>query len=120
MNTEKLVCLSTSDQTTINNSFPFSTNILWNNIATVIGSLIMVFNEVPIMIIFLIVFVLMIKRIERKYREYSEGLVLAAKDQEVRLMKAVNNIEQGALYVRIFGQAEKYYEIFQSELASDI
>lgn len=44
MNTEKLVCLSTSDQTTINQTFPFSTNILWNNIATVIGSLIIVFN----------------------------------------------------------------------------
>lgn len=120
MNTEKLVCLSTSDQTTLNNIFPFNTNILWNNIATVIGSLIMVFHEVPIMILFLAVFALMIRKLEKQYREYSESLVLAAKDQEVRLMKSVNNIEQGALYLRVYGRDDKFYNIFQTELSADI
>lgn len=72
MNTEKLVCLSTSDQITINNQFPFSTNILWNNIATVIGSLVMIFMEVPLMAVFLLVFVFSIQKIEKAYREFSE------------------------------------------------
>lgn len=103
-NTEKLVCLSTSDQSTINDQFPFSTNILWNNIATVLASLVMVFIEVPLMIVFVVLFIAMIRKIEKQYRLFSERLVLEAKDQEVKLMKAVNNIEQGALYIHIYGR----------------
>lgn len=35
-------------------------------------------------------------------------------------MKSVNNIDQGALYLRIYGRADQFYEVFRSELTSNI
>ena len=80
---------------------------------TVIGSLWMILMEVPIMLVLAIVLYSQVFSIDQKYREENEKLTMKDKEQEIELMKVVNQIDQGKLYLQVFKCEERFKHTFK-------
>ena len=65
------------------------------------------------MLVLAIVLYSQVFSIDQKYRDENEKLTMKDKEQEIELMKVVNQIDQGKLYLQVFKCEERFKHTFK-------
>ena len=106
---DKLIYTCVSDGETIGNGYSFMTNILFNNISTVIGSIIMISIQVPYMLLASFFLYFIIFRIDSSFRKYNEFLKGKEKEAEINLLQSINFIQEGSKTIKMF-QHQRFFK----------